>query len=85
MSKSAYTFCETLAATGAWHIRSLTGPFKKMEGAAFGEDRRTLCGLRAAWDIKCEITPAALDFPRDQPGHTCATCKEKYLELISEV
>lgn len=73
-----FVFCETLAATGAWHIRRL-GDAKKVPGMPFGEDRRTLCNLRAAWDIECEINDSTLNIPGHRPGHPCATCKKIYL------
>jgi hypothetical protein len=75
-----FSFCETIAATGPWHIRRLTKNGKKLRG---GADTKTLCGFQAAWDINCEIIEVSLNSSRDEPGHTCSTCKKKYLEIVA--
>lgn len=76
----AFVFCETMAATGAWHIRQPSGP-RHLAGIPWGEDRSTLCGLEAAWDVNCEVDEVSLGVSSDRPGHPCAGCKKKYLEI----
>ena len=75
-----FSFCETVHAMGPWHIRRLTEKGKKLGG---GADTETLCGLRAAWDINCEISDVSLSENDDRPGRPCSTCKGKYLEIIA--
>lgn len=81
--QSQFSFCETVAATGPWHIRLLTDAGKKLSG---GADTPTLCGLEAAWDLSCEITEASLrELSSHRYGYPCSACKSKYLALIQEV
>lgn len=83
MNNNDYSFCETIAATGPWHIRKLSAAGKKLGG---GADTKTLCGLEAAWDINCEISDVSLADPQDrqQPGRPCPACKAKYLDDTSK-
>lgn len=89
VNKHGFSFCETVAATGPWHLRELTEQGQKLSG---GADSQTLCGCQPAWDINCEITPISLrgwqegDDPRDKlrPGHPCPVCKQKFLEMVED-
>ena len=77
------SFCETTAALGAWHIRKLTAEGKKFGG---GADTKTLCGLTAAWDVRCEFSDEALDrieqmSSRREAGYPCQACVEVYREM----
>ncbi len=76
----AFSFCETIHAMGPWHIRRLSERGKKFSG---GADTETLCGLRAAWDINCEISDASLNGNGDRVGRSCPSCKGKYLEAVA--
>ena len=72
-----------MAAMGAWHIRELTDAGKKFGG---GADTPTLCGLKAAWDVRAEITQERLDrdtTKRRRPGDACAACVSKFKLMVS--
>jgi hypothetical protein len=70
-----YSFCETPAAF-LWHIRELSDAGPKPHG---GADTPTLCGREAAWDIRCEITPASLQTVAEVgAGKRCPHCVKAY-------
>jgi hypothetical protein len=72
-----FSFCETLAATGPWHIRRLTAEGMKLHG---GADTKTLCGLNAAWDTPAEISTKVLSKASEwfRPGRPCPACTQAY-------
>jgi hypothetical protein len=71
-----YSFCEasTAGSRSRWHIRPLTRMGKKLSG---GADTMALCGRQVAWDINCNIHPAALE-------GACMTCAEIYKDRVEE-
>jgi hypothetical protein len=68
-----YSFCETAAAYGSYHIRELTAKGQCLSG---GADTQTLCGLPAAWDLKVPLTDSVLRL------HGCAWCTMRYRGLL---
>lgn len=75
-----FSFCETAAALGAWHIRRLTKVGRKLGG---GADTKTLCGLTAAWDVQCEFSDERLEMieravPHQEAGRPCPACVQEY-------
>lgn len=48
MEFSNLTWCETIAASGRYHLRILSDRGRKVSG---GSDTKTLCGLQPSWDI----------------------------------
>lgn len=74
-----FSFCETVAATGPWHLRQPTpGVMLNYHG---GLNATTLCGLTAAWDTRGEVTLENIMRVGERPGHTCPSCREKFVEM----
>lgn len=67
-----YTFCETIAAY-KWHIREVDDDSQPSYHGLPGRPA-TLCGLDAAWDIRCAITGAPL-------AEACSGCRDEYEAL----
>lgn len=78
---SKYSYCETLAASGPWHIRELSDKGHFPSG---GADTFTLCGMQAAWDVGVTVPfsfrPASPEDGR-QAGRTCRVCSDEYEEI----
>lgn len=70
-----YSFCETVAATGPWHIRILSEIGHKYSG---GADTKTLCGLKAAWDVRHEFEANLIEPDGRLHSSTCASCLTVY-------
>ena len=68
--------CETIAASGTYHLRRLTARGQLPSG---GCDSPTMCGLRAAWDVPGGVTHEWLE-SRPHYGRPCRRCVEA-LEL----
>jgi len=66
-----FSFCETIAAVGRWHIRQLTEKGRMLGG---GADTETLCGLKAAWDLAVPINAFHLN------QAACVCCAKAYIE-----
>jgi len=71
------SFCETVAATGIWHLRLVDDRGQKPRGISF--KTRTLCGLRPAWDLEVEVTDFHLD------NNTCGRCLDVYRDSIERL
>lgn len=77
----AYSYCETVAAVGLWHIRRLSEKGRKPSG---GADTKTLCGLQAAWDVPSSPVPFEFrphDPLADRNGDTCKLCSKAFSAL----
>lgn len=72
-----YSFCETVAATGPWHIRMLSEIGHKYNG---GADTKTLCGLKAAWDVQHEFEGKLIESDGRLRTTTCASCLTIYMK-----
>ena len=72
-----YTYCETIAAIGPWHIRLLDERGKMPSGIS-PRGVRTLCGREAAWDINANITAERLV----GPDTTCPRCSKNYTTVV---
>lgn len=80
-----FRWCEAAAAMGAWHLH---------EPEAFGPDHKpkyggwlsakTLCGLKAAWDVNAVVTLDAIMEESKGPGRTCPGCREAFLAMTEK-
>ena len=77
-----FSFCETVHAMGPWHLRQ--HPMGVVHKYGGGADTPTLCGLKAAWDIRAPVTTENIMRESTEPGRTCSTCREKFLEMTSD-
>ena len=77
-----FRFCETVAAMGAWHLHEpKMGTQPNYHG---GLNATTLCGLTAAWDTRGEVTLENIMREGERPGHTCPSCREKFVEMTTD-
>lgn len=74
-----YSFCETVAATGPWHIRILSEIGHKYNG---GADTKTLCGLQAAWDVQHEFKDEWIDDGGPLLDQVCQSCLTVYRKEV---
>ena len=75
----AHAWCETMAASGREHLRSLTAAGIKPNG---GCDTDTLCGLAAAWDLASPVDAKSLERVKVEGVYSfpCHQCVVRYNE-----
>lgn len=81
MSKAyiPFSFCETLAATGPWHLRHAPTIERKLNG---GLKVKTLCGLQPSWDTQGRVTMKTIMSESLGPGRTCMSCQNEFMRLL---